>query len=198
MSIFTHDGPRQWSEVRYPLRPSAAERILAAIAHFMTIFSLPGMLLATIIWLTQRRRSRYVAVQARQAVLWQTLGHIIVFLAVALLLVTAVLAVGGSDARGIAGQVAGSSMVGSVIGLFLIPIGATAFFFASSLVGAIASLLGKKYTYPFIGRLAHRSVQPAADLKRLPPAAKPPQAISASEPTKGHKLPKPAKPTRAK
>jgi hypothetical protein len=59
-------------------------------------------------------------------------------------------------------------MVGSVIGLFLIPIGATVFFFASSLIGAFASLLGKRYTYPFIGRLAHRSVKPAADLRRLP------------------------------
>lgn len=198
MSIFTHDGPTQWSEVRYTLRPSAAERILAAIAHFVTIFSLPGMLLATAIWLTQRRRSRYVAVQARQAVLWQTLGHIIIFLAVALLLLTAVLAVGGSDARGLAGQVAGSSMVGSVIGLFLIPIGATAFFFASSLVGAIASLLGKKYTYPFIGRLAHRSVQPAADLKRLPPPAKRPKATRTASSAETGKLLKPAKPTRAK
>ncbi len=120
------------------------------------------------IWLTQRRRSRYVAMQARQAVLWQTVGHIIVFLSVALLLVTAILAVGGSDAKGIQGEIAGDSLVGSAIGLFLIPIGATVFFFASSLIGAFATLLGKKYTYPFVGRLAHRSVRPTADLRRLP------------------------------
>lgn len=154
--------------MRYPVHPSGAERILAAIAHLLTIFSLPGMLLSTVIWLTQRRRSRYVAMQARQAVLWQTVGHILVFLAVGLLLLTAILAVGGSDARGLPGQIAGGSMVGSVIGLFLIPVGATIFFFTSSIVGAIASLLGKKYTYPFIGRLAHRSVNPSADVKRLP------------------------------
>ena len=106
------------------------ERILAATAHLLTIFSLPGMLLSTVIWLTHRKRSRYVAVQARQAVLWQTLGHIIVFLAIGLLLLTAILAIGGSDANGVAGQVAGSSLVGSVIGLFLIPVGATVFFFS--------------------------------------------------------------------
>ena len=144
------------------------ERILAAIAHLATIFSIPGILLAMAIWLTQRHRSRYTAMQARQAVLWQTLGHIVVFLTIALLLLTAILAVGGSDSTGLAGQIAGGSMVGSVIGLFVIPIGATVFFFGSSLVGAIASLLGKKYTYPFIGRLAHRSVKPSADVKRLP------------------------------
>ena len=154
------------------MRPSAMERILAATAHLLTIFSLPGMLLSTVIWLTHRKRSRYVAVQARQAVLWQTLGHIIVFLAIGLLLLTAILAIGGSDANGVAGQVAGSSLVGSVIGLFLIPVGATVFFFATSIVGAMASLLGKKYTYPFIGRLAHRSVTPAADMKRLPSPSK--------------------------
>lgn len=171
------------------------ERILAAIAHFVTIFSVLGMLLAMAIWLTQRRRSRYVAMQARQAVLWQTVGHIIVFLATALLLLTAILAVGGSEARGVPGQIAGSSMVGSVIGLFLIPIGATLFFFGSSLIGAIASLMGKKYTYPFIGRLAHRSVNPSADLKRLP------RPTDTSEPagqTKASKLSGPAKPVRAK
>jgi uncharacterized Tic20 family protein len=126
------------------------------------------MLLASVIWFTQRRRSRYVAMQARQAVLWQTAGHIIVILAIGLLLLTAILAVGGSESKGLQGEIAGGSMIGSVIGLFLIPVGATIFFFSSSIVGAIASLFGKKYTYPFIGRLAHRSVEPAADLKRLP------------------------------
>lgn len=145
------------------------ERILAAVAHLMTMFSLPGMLLATVIWFTHRRRSRYVAMQARQAVLWQTLGHIVIFLAIVLLLLTVILAVGGSEASGLPGQIAGSSMVGAVIGLFLIPVGATIFFFSSSIVGAVASLMGKKYTYPFIGRLAHRSVKPSADLKRLAP-----------------------------
>lgn len=158
--------------MRYPIRPNALERILAAVAHLLTLFSLPGMLLASVIWFTQRRRSRYVAMQARQAVLWQTLGHIIVFLAIGLLLLTTILSIGGSESKGLPGQIAGGSMVGSVIGLFLIPVGATVFFFASSIVGAIASLLGKKYTYPFIGRLAHRSVTPAADQRRLPPPGK--------------------------
>lgn len=170
--IFTRDGPTQWSDVPYSIRPSGMERVLAATAHLLTLFSLPGMLLSTAIWLIYRRRSRYVAMQARQAVLWQTLGHIVVFLAIGLLLLTAILAIGGSDARGLQGQVAGGSLVGSVIGLFLIPVGATIFFFVSSIIGALASLLGKKYTYPFIGRLAHRSVTPAADVQRLPRPAK--------------------------
>ena len=161
--------------MRYATRPTWGERILAAIAHLLTIFSIPGMLLATAIWLTHRRRSRYVAVQARQAVLWQTLGHIIILLSMALLLLTALLALAGSDAKGLQGEIAGDSMVGSVIGLFLIPIGATVFFFSSSLVGAVASLLGKRYTYPLIGRLAHRSVKPAADLRRLPRPPKTPR-----------------------
>ncbi|HEX6540719.1 MAG TPA: DUF4870 domain-containing protein [Ktedonobacterales bacterium] len=159
--------------MRHPSRPTGGERILAAGAHLLTIFSLPGMLLASLIWLTHRRRSRYVAMQARQAVLWQTAGHIIVFLLLILLLLTWILALGGSESSGVSGQVAGSSMIGSTILLFLIPMGATVFFFSSSLVGAIASLMGKKYTYPVIGRLAHRSVEPSADLRGLPKPAKP-------------------------
>lgn len=165
----TRDGPTQWSEVPYPLRPTGGERILAAIAHLLTVFSLPGMLAATVIWFSQRRRSRYVAMQARQAVLWQTMGHIIVFLSIGLLVLTAILALGSSDASGLAGQVAGGSMIGSVIGLFLVPVVATIFFFVSSIIGAIASLIGFKYTYPLVGRLAHRSVNPSADMNRLPP-----------------------------
>lgn len=171
-AIDTRDGPTHWSEVPYLRRPSRVERILAAIAHMLTIFSLPGMLLATLIWLTQRHRSRYVAMQARQAVLWQTVGHIIVFLTIGLLLLTTVLALGGSETTGLTGQIAGGSMIGSVILLFLVPIGATIFFFSSSIVGAIASLLGRRYTYPFIGRIAHRSVKPSADVRRLPKPAK--------------------------
>ena len=170
--IFTNDGPTYWSEVRYPLRPNARERILAAIAHLLTLFSLPGMLLASVIWFTQRRRSRYVAMQARQAVLWQTFGIPLSFWLSACSLLTTILSIGGSESKGVPGQIAGGSMVGSVIGLFLIPVGATVFFFASSIVGAIASLLGEKVYYPFIGRLAHRSVKSAADQRRLPPPAK--------------------------
>lgn len=165
--IFTTDGPTQWSEVPFQRPPTRSERVFAAVAHLLTIFSIPGMLVATVIWFTQRRRSRYVAMQARQAVLWQTLGHLTVFLAIGLLLLTAILALGDANATGFVGQVAGGSMIGSVIGLFIIPIGATIFFFISSIIGAIASLLGRRYTYPFIGRLAHRSVNPAADVRQL-------------------------------
>lgn len=166
--LSTQDGPSQWSEVPYLRRPTWSERIVAAVAHLLTLLSIPGILLASVIWFTQRRRSRYIAMQARQAVLWQTLGHIIVFVAIVLLLVTAVFALGDSNASGLVGQIAGGSAVGSVIGLFLIPVGVTVFFFVSSLIGTIAALLGKRYTYPWVGRMAHRSVSPAADLRSLP------------------------------
>src|SRR5579859_1888315 len=65
--------------------PAFSERLLAAVAHLLLLLSLPGLLAATAICFIYRRRSSFVSHQARQAVLWQVLSNIVLFLLLGLL-----------------------------------------------------------------------------------------------------------------
>jgi uncharacterized Tic20 family protein len=53
------------------------ERILAALAHGSIIVSVVGLLVPAIIWITQRQKSRFVAFQSLQAIIFQTLAAFI-------------------------------------------------------------------------------------------------------------------------
>jgi uncharacterized Tic20 family protein len=155
------DGPEQAGASRVataaapaaPYRPSAAERVLAAAAHVLLLLSVPGLLLATVIWLTQRRRSVYVATQARMAVIWQLVSNVLLGVVIALLLGLALSQFGGilnthnsSDGGAI------TRMFGSLVGLYVVLVLAVLYFGIAAVIGALSALLGRDYHYPFIGR----------------------------------------------
>jgi uncharacterized protein len=50
---------------------SPDERLLAALAHASALLSTAGLIVPLIIWLTQKERSRFVAVQSLQALVFQ-------------------------------------------------------------------------------------------------------------------------------
>jgi uncharacterized Tic20 family protein len=129
--------------------PTAAERILAAVAHLLMMLSVPGVLLAAAIWLTQRKRSPYVAGQARTAVIWQIIGNVVVALLVVVLVIAAVVSLGGavSTQQG-GGWLAG--LFGSLFGLYVVLFAAVALFFVTALIGAWRALRGKPAHYPFV------------------------------------------------
>ena len=60
--------------------PEQDERIAGAIAHGSVIVSGLGMLVAALIWLLEKDKSRYAAYQALQAVLYQFVGFVIYML----------------------------------------------------------------------------------------------------------------------
>lgn len=133
--------------------PGISERLLAAAAHLLMFFSLPGLLVAALIWLTQRRRSAYIAHQAREAVVWQILSNVIFLMLVVALVITALLSLGGTvGTHGTTGQIAFTSLFGSLLGLYIVLIVGAAFFIGSSVLGAISALLGKHFRYPLVGR----------------------------------------------
>lgn len=51
--------------------PTSDERIMAGLANGAVIVPMWGLLLAAIIWLTQREKSAYVRQQGAQAIAWQ-------------------------------------------------------------------------------------------------------------------------------
>lgn len=131
--------------------PGPYGRVLAATAHMLILFSIPGLILAALIWFSHRGRSRYVAEQARQAVLWQMRINTVSLISVLVLLVVIFTQLG--EAIGQAKDSISLPIV--VIALFatsVLLIGGMLFAIASAVIGATSSLLGKEYHYPFMGR----------------------------------------------
>lgn len=135
-------------------RPSAFERLLAAVAHVLLLFSLLGTLGATLIWLFFRRRSPYVARQARQAVLWQLLSNVILGI-MALIVVVIVVVSFGSVITTPAQHDATKAVFQFSAGLLclaVLPFCATLYAVSSAGLGALYALLGREYHYPLINR----------------------------------------------
>src|SRR4030066_2593602 len=76
-----------------PLAPTSDESIMAAISHFF------GFLVALIVWVTQKDKSRFVRFQAIQAMAFDLVVSVITFLIVGCMMVmifgVLVLGVGG-------------------------------------------------------------------------------------------------------
>lgn len=133
--------------------PRLAERLLAAIAHLATLLSVPGIVLALAIWLTQRRRSPYVSRQARQAVLWQLLSNVVLAILIVLLLGVALSQFGAAvstKSGGTQGDI--TRLFGSLIGLYVVLFAALIYFCVSAVLGAFFALLGRNFHYPLMGR----------------------------------------------
>jgi uncharacterized membrane protein len=58
-------------------KPSAEERVTAAIAHGVVIAYGLGAVGAVVMWLLQKEKSRYVAFQALQAAVYQLVGLLV-------------------------------------------------------------------------------------------------------------------------
>ena len=129
--------------------PTWPERLLAAAAHLLGLFSILGIALAACIWLTQRRRSHYVATQARRAVLWQVTAHLVLLALIVVLVIIAVVTFGGAlGTSGDLGQALGAGFIGALAGIYLIPVLVALGFAVVAIVGAIEALRGKNYHYP--------------------------------------------------
>lgn len=136
-----------------PRKPRLGERVLAACAHLATLVSIPGLLVAIGIWLVNRKRSPFIAQQARQAVVWQILTNILIVILVVLLIGSAIHELGGTlNTKGSAGQADLLKLLGSLIGLYVVLLGALILFWASAILGALSALFGRAFYYPLIGR----------------------------------------------
>lgn len=136
-----------------PRKPRLGERVLAACAHLATLVSIPGLLVAIGIWLVNRKRSTYVAQQARQAVVWQILSNVLVVVLVVMLVGSAIHELGGTiNTKGSAGQGDLLKLFGSLIGLYVVLLGALIVLWASAVLGALSALRGRGFHYPLVGR----------------------------------------------
>lgn len=136
-----------------PRSPRLLERMLAAVSHLLMLLSIPGLVVAALIWVTQRRHSPYVAAHARAAVVWQVVSNAVFMLLLGVLLLIAVTSLGGAvTSQGTSGEGAVTRLVGSLLGLYVVLVAAALFFGISALLGALFALFGRTFHYPLVGR----------------------------------------------
>lgn len=136
--------------------PRLDERIVAAIAHLLVLFLLPGSLVAWVIWMLNRRRSPFIAYHARQAVLWQTLSNVIftilLIIAFAAIFTSLGTAVNDANARNTHDDTSIPVLISSFLGIFALIVISELYFWITAFVGAFAALLGKRHRYPIVNR----------------------------------------------
>jgi uncharacterized Tic20 family protein len=136
--------------------PTQDERLLAALANVF------GLVVALIIWATQKDKSRFVRFQAMQAVAFDAVLFVVFFLAVGCTMITMF----GGTLLGVAGAAAASAdetAAGGILGLlfsltFIIPFAGTCVMFflaigalAGRAVAAINAYQGRNYHHPWLG-----------------------------------------------
>lgn len=149
------------------------ERILAALAHASiaaNIFNLAGMIVTTLIWLTQRERSAYVRTHALQALLYQ---GAVLLLSIALLLFWGMCLVVSLLPAAVRPDLYRTSPPNSfwvaLLGLAL-PLGFGLLATLYGLLGAYQAYRGRPFRYPLAGRLSREDAPAPAP---APPAAAP-------------------------
>ncbi len=150
-------------------RPSQDERITAALAHAAVILSLLGMAISALIWVTQREKSRYVAFQALQALVYQlvtvllgALGFACYFCSFFAVFV-GVMTTASRVPPG--GELQGTEALPVMLMAFL-PFGVLALMLIGGILlvlygmwGALQTLQGKPFRYILIGRRLERALQ---------------------------------------
>jgi len=140
-------------------RPSSDDRIWAASAHASAILVMWGAIVPAIIWAWQGRRSAYVAFQAAQALAYQLLQAVYMWLV----------------GMGIAAVMIGLMVLlafqspDEVTGIFILEMaamicifGAMGLYIILGLGAAAACLAGRGFIYPLLGHWILNYLKPAA------------------------------------
>lgn len=141
--------------------PTSDESLMAAISHFF------GWLVALIVWATQKDKSPFVRFQAIQALAFDLITTVVVFLLVGCMMVTilGVLGLGIGDIAILGSQgnpttepvrtvIALMTAVPLLIPCIFVPI--TGLIFIARLIATIQTFQGKDFHYPWLGALVER------------------------------------------
>ena len=149
--------------IEQTIAPTSDERILAATSHFF------GFLVALIVWATQKDKSRFVRFQSIQAMAFDLMITVIIFLTIGCMMVM----IFGGVALGVGGIALTSSQnnptaepAGVFIALmtavpFLFPciiFPLMAIIFVARLIATIQTFQGKDFHYPWLGTLVELSL----------------------------------------
>ncbi len=133
------------------------ERIMAALAHGSILLPMTGVIVPIVIWITQREKSRYVAFQSLQALMFQ----LILIVAWVLGMGCYMLSIFSMVATIPFAQSSGMDQYGGIFalfpfGVFGVSLCGGALFVIYGLVGAIMTIQGTNFRYLLIGDFIQR------------------------------------------
>lgn len=141
--------------------PTSDEGLMAAIAHFF------GLLVAFIVWITQKDKSRFVRFQAIQAIAFDLVvsGFMFIVVCYSLVLVLGLLALGIGDialfgstnnpmAEPFKMILALMSAIPFLIPCIILPV--MSIIFITRLIATTQTFQGKDFRYPWLGNLIER------------------------------------------
>jgi uncharacterized Tic20 family protein len=134
-------------------------RLLAAISHASVLFTNIGFFVPIGIYLTQKKKSSYLGLQALQASIWQLIMFIFTMLTsscmVGSILIPILLTTASQNER-LLELSGGGVFVAIIISVFLMTFGNLAFIIYG-IIGAVMTYQGKDFRYVFIGNRIEKS-----------------------------------------
>jgi uncharacterized Tic20 family protein len=131
--------------------PTQDDKIISALAQGAVLLPVWGIIISTLIWITQREKSEYIRDQALQALSWQATQVAIWFVGMACYIASFFLIFGtmfATNPETTAGPPAGFFFPFCVMGLLLLSFLG---FIVVGLYAALRNLQGAFFTYPIIG-----------------------------------------------
>lgn len=137
--------------------PASDDKIMAALAHGSIFLAFLGPVIPLVVWISQRRKSRYVRFHALQAMGYQALLFwlwiagiiLIVALTICLAFPLSIFILKDSDNAGIVPFIIQIFIFISIFGLMGLS-------FLTGILGAVFCLLGREFRYPIIGKWLER------------------------------------------
>jgi uncharacterized Tic20 family protein len=155
-----------------PPTPTPDERVLAALSHVSVLLPLVGVIAPIVIWVTQREKSKYVAFQSLQAMVYQ-LTIIVGWILSWGCYMCSFLGIFAGMFLGAATETTGSgetiAIISSLLPLLVIGVIMLLGFILMiyGVVGAVMAFQGKPFRYIIIGERVERFMQsgqnPAAE-----------------------------------
>lgn len=148
-------------EVQATEQPSISQevRLLAAISHAAVLFTNIGFVVPVGIYLTQKKKSSYLAFQALQALIWQIVMFVFSILASSCMvgsIFIPVLLTTASQNEKLIGLSGGSIFIAMIISVFVMIVGNLAFIIYG-IIGAVMAYQGKDFRYVIIGNRIEKS-----------------------------------------
>jgi uncharacterized Tic20 family protein len=133
------------------MKPSSEERILAVIAHLSALAMGAGMVVPTVLWSSQREKSKYAAFQSLQAYGYQSLGYTVWMLAYLLFFVLIFIAL--VVIAGVVPNAAQNEQITRIFSILLMvfTLGMFGLYFLFPILAVVTCALGKDYHYPILG-----------------------------------------------
>lgn len=149
--------------------PTSEERVMAALSHITVLIPYAGLVGPIVIWITQKEKSKYVAFQALQALVYQLIMLVIGFIGMGCymgsFLITFIaipFATSSGSSHSNPTLFAMTCLIPLlIIGLYLIGVFV---FIVYAAAGAIMAVQGKPFRYIIIGKRVERFMQKKQDI----------------------------------